>query len=187
MNATPRARGSLLQGMAPTIEAILAPHLALESLVRRAAHGSRPALRLLIDHGPRVIEAEGRWLYPALLHRLPGGAQRVQMLPFTAEHEQMLELIGHVAAGGSGLSDPMFLALQWLVLRHGRAERRWLEAAIAADRPRDDTALRRFVVHCRPLLDDMERLARQGVPTRAAGAAVAQAPATTTARAGSRR
>jgi hypothetical protein len=49
---------------------------AFESILRRAARGHRLAWRLLIDHTPTLIEAESRWLFPALLRRRPGGARR---------------------------------------------------------------------------------------------------------------
>jgi hypothetical protein len=143
--------------MVPTDD-VLAPGRALESLVRRAARGNRAAWRLLMRHGPRFIEAECRWLYPALLHRSPGGAHRAQTIPFAGEHEQMLELFELLARSPAERLDPMFRAAHWLVLRHSREERRWLEELLAARRPRDDAALRRFVAHCRPLVEGLRRL-----------------------------
>lgn len=149
--------------MIPT-EDLLAPGRALESLVRRAARGNRAAWQLLMRHAPRVIDAESRWLYPALLHRRPGGAHRAHQLPFAGEHEQMLELFEHLAHSPAGRLDPMFRAAEWMLLRHARSEREWLEAAIAAHRPRDDPAFARFAAHCRPVLDDLARLSAGMLP-----------------------
>jgi hypothetical protein len=141
-----------IEGM-PTVEDIVAPGRALESLLRRAARGHRPAWRLLLAHAPIVIEAESRWLYPALLHRRPDGARRAWLLPFAAEHEQILEVLEHLKHSAAGRADPMFRGAQWLMLRHARSEREWLVKALSDHRKLDDPALRRFVQRCRPLVD----------------------------------
>jgi hypothetical protein len=163
-----------MDGMTP-IDELLAPGRALESLMRRAASGNRIAWRLLLEHAPGVIAAERRWLYPALLHRRPGGAHRTALMPFDGEHEQMLELLERLAhAPPAGRSDPMFRAMEWLVLRHARSERRWLERALAEHRPRDDPALARFAARCRPVVEAVARLARPpaaGDPPRPAASA----------------
>ena len=153
-----------------TIDDLLAPGRALESLVRRAAHGHRLAWRLLLRHTPDVIRAETRWLYPALLHRRPGGAQRSLLLPFHGDHEQLLELVEQLSRSPNGRADPMFRAMQWLLLRHTRAERQWLVQAVAVQGPRDESGFARFVARCRPLLDDCARL---GLPDTQAAARAA--------------
>ncbi len=157
-----RARHSPVGGMTQ-IESLLAPGRALESLMRRAASGNRAAWVLLLEHAPRVIDAERRWLYPALLHRRPGGAHRAALMPFDGEHEQMLELIEHLARVPSGRADPMFRAMEWLMLRHARSERRWLERAIVEHPRHDDPALARFAARCRPVVDALARLAAPAV------------------------
>ncbi len=144
------------------IDDLLAPGRALESLMRRAARGNRAAWALLVEHAPRVIDAERRWLYPALLHRRPGGATRAALMPFDGEHDQLLELLerfAHAPAPVPGRADPGMRAIEWLMLRHARSERRWLERAIAEHRPRDDPAFARFAARCRPVVDAVARLA----------------------------
>lgn len=151
------------------IEDLLAPGRAIESLARRAARGNRAAWRLLAEHLPKVIDAERRWLYPALLHRRPGGANRSALLPFDGEHDHMLELVEHVARETSGTrvgphasggpTGAMGRALEALLLRHTRHERRWLETTLASHRPQDESALARFVARCKPVVDDVARLA----------------------------
>jgi hypothetical protein len=140
--------------------------------MRRAARGNRAAWALLLEHAPRVIDAERRWLYPALLHRRPGGAHRAALMPFDGEHEQMLELLEHLARSPARRTDPMFRAMEWLMLRHARSERRWLERALAEPRVRADPALARFATRCRPVVDAVARLAR---PACADGAPAAVA------------
>jgi hypothetical protein len=137
----------------PSIEDILAPGRAFESLLRRASRGHRQAWRLLIDCTPSLIDAESRWLYPALLHRRPGGARHAWLLPFASEHEQMLELLEHLARSPSGRADPMFRGAQWLMLRHARSERDWLAQTLERRSRLDDTALERFVLRCRPIVE----------------------------------
>jgi hypothetical protein len=144
------------------VDPFLAPGRALESLMRRAASGNRTAWALFLEHAPAVIDAERRWLYPALLHRRPGGAHRAWLLPFDGEHEQMLELLEHLARVPAARCDPMFRAMEWLTLRHARSERRWLERAIAEHRPHDDPALARFAARCRPAVEAVARLAKAG-------------------------
>lgn len=146
-----------------TLEDLLAPGRALESLTRRSAHGHRPALRLLLEHAPAVIEAEERWIYPALLRRRPGGVRRSWLLPHAGEHEQILELLGHLSRGGSPRLDPMLRAAQWLLLRHARSERAWFEAVLSVPRPRlEDRAFTRFVTACHPLVATMRALQEPG-------------------------
>jgi hypothetical protein len=152
------------------IESILAPGRALESLARRAGRGHRPAWQLLLRHLPLVVGAENRWLFPALLHGHAGGARRALLLPFGGEHEQMLDLLEHLARVPVPHRDPMFVAAQSLMLRHARTERRFVEAALAGAARPDASRLARFVERCRPLLDDYARLA--GTPTLALALAV---------------
>jgi hypothetical protein len=149
----------------PNIEDILAPGRALEAILRRAARGHRLAWRALIDHTPTLIDAETRWLFPALLNRRPGGARRAWLLPFAADHEQMLELLEHLARTPARRADPMFRGAQWLMLRHARDERAWLQRALAEHRALDDAPFARFVAHCRPLVEAAHALGTIAVPT----------------------
>jgi len=142
----------------PSIDEILDPGRSLETLVRRAARGHRPAWRLVHEHAPGVIRAEDRWLYPTLLHGRPGGAGRAWLLPLGGEHEQMLELLEQIGAGPPGRLDPMFIAFQSLLLVHLRSERRWLESAWREHPAPDALALARFVAACRPLVAQTRRL-----------------------------
>lgn len=138
-----------------TSDELLAPGRALESLARRAAHGHRPAWKLLLDHLPRVIDAESRWLYPALLHRHPGGARHALTMPLTGEHEQMLDMIEVLASGSVIRSDPMVRALQSTLLLHTRGERAWLARALRAH-PHPlhaDTAFGRYLARCAGLME----------------------------------
>jgi len=145
------------------IDDILAPGRALEALARRAARGQRPAMRVLIAHLPAVLEAEDRWLFPALLRRRPGGARRAWQMSFDAEHEHLLDLLARLAHGPLGRSDALFRAVHTLLLRHVREERAWLAAAHAAHDRLDDPAFARYVAHCRPLLEAFAALdARRG-------------------------
>jgi hypothetical protein len=157
VNPTLQARGSLGEGM-PSIDDILEPGRALETLVRRAARGNRPAWRLVQEHTPRIIMAENRWLFPTLLHRQPGGAGRAWLLPLGGEHEQIVELLDQVGPTPAGRLEPMFVAAQSLLLAHLRSERGWLASVLPRSRIQDDTALGRFVAACRPLVAHTHRL-----------------------------
>lgn len=143
-----------------TTHDLLAPGRALEALARRAARGHRPSWKLLLEQLPQVIEAESRWLYPALLHRQPGGARRALLMPLTGEHEQMLDLIETLASRPAARNDPMVRALQTLLLLHVRSEREWLEHAIRSHpHPlRQETAIARYLAQCAPLLERTRRV-----------------------------
>lgn len=108
---------------------------------------------MLLAFAPALCDAEDRYLYPALLkHRAPG-LQRAWLLPFSGEHEQMLHLIEQVEQSPASVrSDPMFRALQWLAIRHARAEREWVQDALTRRPLADDARLERFVEQTRPLL-----------------------------------
>jgi hypothetical protein len=133
---------------------LLLPCRTLESLARRAARGHRASWSQLLRHLPRIIEAEHRWLYPALLHRHPGGARRVLTMPLTGEHEQMLDMIETLASRTAPPHNPMARALQATLLQHARSERTWLERVLRSHPVplRTDTALARYVAHCAPML-----------------------------------
>jgi hypothetical protein len=134
------------------IEDVLAPGRIMESLARRAARGHKPAQKMLLEFVPALCDAEDRYLYPELLkHRAPG-AQHAWLLPFGGEHEQMLHLIEQIGEAPAMRNDPMLRALQWLVLRHVRAEREWLQDALGGEPLPDDAKLGRFVEQIRPLL-----------------------------------
>jgi hypothetical protein len=135
------------------IEDVLAPGRAMESLARRAARGHKPAQKMLLELVPALCDAEDRYLYPELLkHRAPG-VQHAWLLPFGGEHEQMLHLIEQIGEAPATMrNDPMLRALQWLVLRHARAERQWLEDALAREPLPADSKVGRFVEQTRTLL-----------------------------------
>jgi hypothetical protein len=137
------------------IEDILAPGRVLESLMRRAARGHRPSLRTLMELTPAICAAEDRFLYPELLKAGGTGAQRAWLLPFASEHEQMHQLVEQLgrASPAPKRDDPMFRALQWLVARHTRAEREWLQEAVTRQPLPDVGRLDRFVEQTRPLVD----------------------------------
>jgi hypothetical protein len=158
----------------PSIDDILAPGRAFEALLRRASRGHRQAWQRLLQCTPLLIDAESRWLYPALLHRQPGGARHAWLLPFSSEHEQILELIDYLAHSPSGRADPMCRSAQSLMLRHIRSERQWMAQALRGHLRLDDSALERFVMRCRPLVDAARELGALASPTGPAiGAATA--------------
>jgi hypothetical protein len=147
------------------IEAILEPSRVLESLTRRAARGHRPAHRMLLALTPAFCEAEDRLLYPELLKSRTSGAQRAWLLPFGGEHEQMLQIVEQLnRAPAAARDDPMFRALQWLVVRHARAEREWLQDALTRQPSPDPGRLARFVEQTRPLLDRARSVMEGSLP-----------------------
>lgn len=161
------------------LERLLAPGRALDALVRRVARGDHAAWRLLTGHAPGVIDAETRWLHPALLRRLPGSPAHAHLLPFGGDHEHVLEWLERLSASRCGGTSPMFRGLQWLMLGHGRAERRWVERAWRQAGPalHADPALQRFVDRCQPLVEAVAATsaeprvpARAGTPRRPATA-----------------
>jgi hypothetical protein len=140
------------------IEDILAPGRALESLMRRAARGHKPSYRLLLELTPALCEAEDRLLYPELLKARASGLERAWLMPFGGEHDQMLQIVEQLnVAPPSSREDPMFRALQWLVARHVRAEREWLQDALTREPLPDGRKLARYVEHTRPMVERVQK------------------------------
>jgi hypothetical protein len=134
------------------IDALLEPGRVMESLMRRAARGHKPAKRLLLEITPALCDAEDRLLYPELLKLRFPGVDAAWQLPFDCEHEQIAQLIDQLRATSAARDDGLFRALQWLVIQHLREEREWLREALSQDPPPDPARLERYLEQTRPLV-----------------------------------